>query len=155
MRMAITRGRESWNNSWGARKGREGVEESGNGKGDADKRYFLVLSSGPSLLKMFTGLLRVKWAANAVTSMQTTTKHNSLIRSGPVPYCVCHGSVCRIKSSNETSTRSPRSPRGSDEERDGQVAQNERERERENWLFRWYNSHGLVKPRDQWRLEIL
>lgn len=30
-------------------------------------------------LKMFTGLLRVKWAANAVTSMQTTSKHNSLI----------------------------------------------------------------------------
>ena len=33
----------------------------------------------PPSLKMFTGLLRVKWVTNAVTSMQTASKHNSLI----------------------------------------------------------------------------
>lgn len=41
-------------------------------------------TSGPPL-KMFTGLLRVKWVANAVTSMQTTSKHNSLIQ------CIAQG----------------------------------------------------------------
>lgn len=49
---------------------------AGGAKGTRTKG--LVLSSGPSL-KMFTGLLCVKWVANAVTSMQTTSKHNSLI----------------------------------------------------------------------------
>lgn len=35
----------------------------------------------PSRLKMFTSLLRIKWVANALTSMQTLSKHNSLIRT--------------------------------------------------------------------------
>lgn len=81
MRMAITRrGRVETIVEGRGKSGKEGVQESGSGKGD--KGYFLVLSSGPPLPKMFTGLYCVKWVANAVTSMQTTSKHNSLIRSG-------------------------------------------------------------------------
>lgn len=56
---------------------KEWKEVAGGGKETRTKGlgYFRVAPP----LKMFTGLLRVKWVANAVTSMQTTSKHNSLI----------------------------------------------------------------------------
>lgn len=36
-------------------------------------------STSDPQLKMFTRLLRIKWVANALTSMQTLSKHNSLM----------------------------------------------------------------------------
>lgn len=57
-------------------------EVAGGAKGNADKGNVRRVVS---LLKMFTGLLRVKWVASAVTSMQTTSKHNSLIHRAVDP----------------------------------------------------------------------